>query len=110
MIPKVEQAKNQIKIKKETINQSQKNNFAERSESEIQIANQIKQKNQIIKQQKMQNKQNIDKPIVRKLTNSSQKNGSSNDNKGFINTIVLSLIVSVILCTLFMVVFRLIYK
>ena len=80
--------------------------FAKRSQSEIQVHHQIKQKNQIIKQQKAQKKQ-LNKPKVKTLTQSSS-NGSSTGSKGFANIITLSLIVSFVCGALFMVVYMLI--
>ena len=76
--------------------------FARRSQSEIQIANQIKQKNEIIKQRKEQKRQ-MNKPKVKTLTSSSQ-------SKGFANTLVLSLIASFVVGALFMVVYMIIGK
>ena len=81
--------------------------FSYRSQSEIQVHQQIKQKNQTIKQQKAQ-KQQLNKPKVKTLSApSSQRNGSSG-NKGYINIILLSLIVSFVCGALFMVVYMLI--
>ena len=82
--------------------------FARRSESEIQIANQIKRKNEIIKQRKEQKRQ-LNKPKVKTLTSSSQSKGSPS-SKGFANTFVLSLIASFVVGTLFMVVYMIIGK
>ena len=76
--------------------------FARRSQSEIQIANQIKQKNKIIKQKKEQKRQ-MNKPKVKTLTSSAQ-------SKGFANTLVLSLIASFVVGALFMVVYMIIGK
>ena len=80
--------------------------FAHRSQSEIQVSQQIKQKNQIIKQQKAQ-KQQLNKPKVKTLTQSSS-NSSSTSSKGFTNVITLSLIVSFVCGALFMIVYMLI--
>lgn len=77
--------------------------FAKRSQSEVQIANQIKSKNKIIKYQKEQQKQK-NKPKVKTLTQSSS-NSSSTGSKGFANVITLSLIVSFVCGTLFMIVY-----
>lgn len=82
--------------------------FARRSESEIQIANQIKRKNEIIKQRKEQKRQ-LNKPKVKTLTSSSQSKGSPS-SKGFANTFVLSLIASFVVGALFMVVYMIIGK
>lgn len=78
--------------------------FAKRSQSEIQVHQQIKQKNEMIKQQKAQ--QQLNKPKVKTLTQSS--NGNSSSSKGFINVITLSLIVSFVCGALFMVIYMLI--
>ena len=80
--------------------------FAKRSQSEVQIANQIKNKNKIIKYQKEQQKQK-NKPKVKTLTQSSS-NGSSTGSKGFANVITLSLIVSFVCGALFMIVYMVI--
>lgn len=90
------------------INQSstQKKSFTQRSQSEIQIHSQIKQKNQMIKQQKEQQRQ-INKPKVKTLTQSSLNNSGSG-SKGYTNVITLSLIVSFVCGALFMVVYMLI--
>lgn len=77
--------------------------FAKRSQSEVKIANQIKNKNKIIKYQKEQQKQK-NKPKVKTLTQSSS-NSSSTGSKGFANVITLSLIVSFVCGTLFMIVY-----
>lgn len=77
--------------------------FAHRSQSEMQVSQQIKQKNQMIKQQKAQ-KQQLNKPKVKTLTQSSS-NSSSTGSKGFANVITLSLIVSFVCGALFMIVY-----
>ncbi len=109
MPSKIEKAESEIMRKKnppfnfrnETISEtnptfSKNNNFEKRSSNEIQIANQIKQKNQMIKKQKLQ----LNRP---KVLTKSNLSGSSTGNKGFINSITLSLIVIFILGTLFVV-------
>lgn len=119
MIPKVEKAKEiimnkkmqyentkNIEIKKASIVEQEHNNFAKRSQSEIQVHQQIKQNNQIIKQQKAQKKQ-MNKPKVKNLTQSSS-NGSSTGSKGFANVITLSLIVSFVSGALCMIIYMLI--
>ena len=78
--------------------------FAQRSQSEIQVHNQIKQKNQAIKQQKEQQRQ-MNKPKVKTLT--QNPNDSSTGSKGFANVITLSLIVSFVCGALFMVIYML---
>lgn len=79
--------------------------FDRRDKYEIDAYQQIKRKNQIIKQQKLQ-KQQLDKPKVLTLTQSS--NGFTSNNEGFTNIITLSLIVSFICGALFMIVYMLI--
>ena len=75
--------------------------FAKRSQSEIQVHQQIKQKNQVIKQQKAQ--QQLNKPKVKTLTQNST--GGTSNSKGFANIITLSLIVSFVCGVLFMIVY-----
>lgn len=77
--------------------------FVYRSQSEMQVSKQIRQKNQMIKQQKAQ-KQQLNRPKVKTLTQSSS-NSSSTGNKGFANVITLSLIVSFVCGALFMIVY-----
>lgn len=77
--------------------------FDYRTSGEIQVANQIRQKNQIIKQQKAQ-KQEVNRPKVKTLTQSSS-NSSSTGSKGFANVITLSLIVSFVCGALFMIIY-----
>ena len=69
----------------------QNKSFSKRSESEIQIHQKIKQKNQMIKQKNRQNQQ-TNQPKARTL--SAPQSHSSSDNKGYINVILISLIVS----------------
>ena len=107
MVSKVEKIKNEIINKKEeSINHpiSKNINFAKRSPEEIKIANQIKQKNQLIKQQKAQEKQ-LDKPMVRTLNH--YPNSNSTGNKGFTNVI---LIVSFLCGTILMIMYMLIKR
>lgn len=75
-----------------------KNIFDYRTSGEIQVANQIKQKNHLIKQQKSQARQ-MDKPKVRTLTTSYTTNSISKD--GFTNVFVLFLIASFVAYVLF---------
>ena len=75
--------------------------FSQRSQIEQEIYQQIKQKNQEIKQQKKQ----LNKPKVKVL--SAQEN-ISNNNKGYTNVILLSIIVSFVCGTLFMIVYMII--
>ena len=81
--------------------------FDQRSQGEVQVYQQIEAKNQIIKQQKAQQKQ-IEKPKTKILTQPSSNGSGQNDNKGFANAIMLSLIVSFVCGALFMVVYMII--
>ena len=81
--------------------------FDKRSQGEVQVYQQIKEKNQIIKQQKAKQKQ-IEKPKTKILTQPSSKGSGQNGNKGFANAIMLSLIVSFVCGALFMVVYMII--
>lgn len=107
MVSKVEKIKNEIINKKEeSINHpiSKNINFAKRSPEEIKIANQIKQKNQLIKQQKAQEKQ-LDKPMVRTLNH--YPNSNSTGNKGFTNVIlIVSFLCGAILMIMYMLIKR----
>ncbi len=79
-------------IKAEETNETLRNKttgFDQRSESEIQIAEQIRIKNRAIAQQKQQQKQ-LEKPKTLVKTNEN----SSLTSKGYINGVILSLIVS----------------
>ncbi len=81
--------------------------FSKRSQIEIQIHNQIKEKNQIIKQQNEQQRQ-MTKPKEKILINSSPNNSGLSRSKGFANIIALSLIMSFVCGALFMIVYILI--
>lgn len=72
------------------------------SQSEVQIYNQIKEKNQMIKKQKEKQKQ-LEKPKVKILTQPSANGISQNGNKGFASAIILYLIASFVCGALFMV-------
>lgn len=103
-------AVNQVKNQRQSANvqqpvtQEKPKPFAQRSQNEIQVYNQIKEKNQVVKQQKEQQRQ-MNKPKVKTLT--QNPNGSSTGSKGFANVITLSLIVSFVCGALFMVVYML---
>ena len=113
MIPKVEEAINQIKNKKASqqiesselekplLIDSQKPSFDKRSEREIQIYNHIKQKNEAINQQK--NSQQLNSAKVKILSTSSSQGNNSSSNKGYTNIIILLLIISLICVVLFFV-------
>ena len=77
--------------------------FAKRSQIEIQVYQQIKHKNQMIKQQKSSQRQE-DKPQVRTLSVPSSASG----NKGYTNVILLPLIASFVCGALLMIVYMLI--
>ena len=79
--------------------------FDYRTSDEIQVSNQIKQKNQVIKQQKAEVRQ-MDKPKVRTLTSSHTSNSGS--NSGFTNALILSLIASFVVGVLFMVIYMIV--
>ena len=80
--------------------------FDKMKQSEIQIYNQIKEKNQMIKEKKAQQKQ-IEKPKVKILTQPTANANSQNSNKGFTNIIILCLIASFVCGALFMVIYML---
>lgn len=87
MISKLETAKQLIENKI-------KNSFPQRSQSEIQIANQIREKNKIIAQQKQMSKQQEKgKTLVKK---------ASTSNNGYVNVLIFSLIISFVAGALFM--------
>ena len=86
--------------------------FAKRSQSEIEIGVQIQQKNQIIKQQKEQQKEQQkqkNKQKVRILTQSSP-NGTGTNSNGYVNVVILSLIVIFVCGALFMIVYMLLWR
>lgn len=86
-----------------------KKSFDKRTKNELGIYQQIKRKNQIIKQQKVQ-KLSTDKHMVKSLTNSTKQRSGMNSSKGFINIMVLSLIVSSVVGILFMIGYLLICR
>ena len=102
----IKSLKSNNKQQKQLTQQEKLNPFSKRSQSEIQVHQQIKQKNQIIKQQKAQKKQ-MNKPKVKTLTQSTS-NSSSTGSKGFTNVVTLSLIVSFVCGALFMIAYMLI--
>lgn len=81
--------------------------FDYRTSSEIKTANRIRQKNQIIKQQKRQTRQ-MNKPKVKTLSYSHTSNFRS--NQGFANMFVLSLIVGFVAATSFMIIYLIIRR
>lgn len=80
--------------------------FDKMKQIEIQIYNQIKEKNQIIKEKKAQQKQ-VEKTKVKILTQPTANANSQNSNKGFTNIIILCLIASFVCGALFMVIYML---
>ena len=81
--------------------------FAQRSQSEIQVHQQIKEKNMAIKQQK-EAQRTLDKPKVKTLTKSPNNGNGSSSSGGFVNTLILTLITGFIAGALFMLVYSLI--
>lgn len=81
--------------------------FSQRSQTEIQVYQQIKEKNQLIKQHQSQmiNNDNLKKLT---LTQPSSNGSESNDSNGFVTTVILSLIVSFVTGALFMVAYMII--
>lgn len=79
-----------------------KKGFDQRSQSEIQIAKQIKEKNMFVKQQKEQQKTQ-EKPKVKTLT--KQSNNASSSSSGFVNTLILTSITAFVAGALFMLVY-----
>ena len=79
--------------------------FTQRSQSEIEIYEQIKQKNEMIKQQKAQQQQ-LNKSKNKTLN--QNPNMSPSNSNGFVHVITLSLIVSFVCGVLFMAVYMLI--
>lgn len=98
MVSKVEHAKKNVhsKIKSTNIDEI---NFNARSQNEIQTYKMIQRKNTEIKKQKRM--KNNPKVLVRKLPSTSSQVNSLNGNKGYVNVITLSLIVSFVLGVLF---------
>lgn len=78
--------------------------FTKRSDSEIKIAQQIKQKNMIIKQQK-EYQRSLEKNKSKTLTKSS-KSGNASSSGGFANILILTLITGFIAGAIFMVIYN----
>ena len=70
-----------------------KESFAKRSQDEIQVHNQIKEKNAVIKNQKAEQRQ-MNKPKVKTLTKPTTNGNNSSSKSGYANTILLALILS----------------
>lgn len=98
---------NDIKQQKEQSNspkkEESKKSFDQRSQTEVQIAQQIREKNKIIKQQKQAQKLQ-EKDKVKIMT----KKPSNTSNTGYVNPLILSLIVSFLAGSLFMIVYMII--
>jgi hypothetical protein len=77
-----------LKVSKDTKQEAV--GFDQRSQNEVAIANQIKEKNMAIKQQKEQQR-GLDKPKVKTLTNPSSSVRSSSSS-GYVNILTLALI------------------
>lgn len=96
------------KDKTEMLAQPQQTNkqesFEHRSQSEIQIAQQIRQKNMIIKQQK-EYQRSLEKSKAKILTKSS-KSGNTSSSRGFANILTLTLITGFIAGAIFMVIYN----
>lgn len=86
-----------IQVQKDEV---QKKSFDQRTVGEIQIAQQIRTKNQMIAQEKQHQKQQS-KPKTLVKTNYN----SSSSSKGYVNTVILSLIISFFAGMLFMIVY-----
>ena len=93
-----------LKSEKDLQHKEENKFFDQRSQGEIEIAKQIKQKNQMIKQQKKQTRQ-MNKPKVRTL---SAHLSNSSQNKGFTNVLILSLIASFVAGALFMIIYMIV--
>lgn len=76
----------EVSFIKSVLAKEKKKSFDQRTSSEIQIAQKIREKNKLISQQKK--KENKPKILVKKNIN------TSSTNKGYIDTVILSLIVS----------------
>lgn len=116
-MPSIQQQTRAYKNKTENINLTensksnedtsitQKKPFDQRSQSEIQVHQQIKEKNMAIKQQK-EAQRALDKPKVKTLTKSPNNGNGSSSSGGFVNTLILTLITGFIAGALFMVVYH----
>lgn len=81
--------------------------FDKRSQHELQIARQIKQKNQAIKQQKNMKKQ-MNNSKAKTLTKSSFHGNSSKGSRGFANAIILSFVACFVVGILFLAVYMIV--
>lgn len=94
--------KEELKPVQESKSSELKKSFDQRSQNEIAIAKQIKEKNIAIKKQKEQQK-NLEKPKVKTLTKPTNSGGNSSG--GFVNTLILTLITGFVAGAIFMVVY-----
>ena len=101
MAEKVESTKSLLKQKQGT------SKFDQRSQSEILIAQQIKEKNMIIKKEKEQQR-SLEKPKVKTLTKTNNGNSGSLSSGGFVNILILTLISGFIAGAIFMIVYNII--
>lgn len=96
-----------IKQQKEQSNspkkEESKKSFDQRSQTEVQIAQQIREKNKMIKQQKQAQKLQ-EKGKVKTMT----KKPFNTSNTGYVNSLVLSLIISFLAGALFMIIYMII--
>lgn len=113
------QKKNEQKIIESTIIQNQVSkpisvkkglevksaSFTKRSESEVQIASQIKEKNTTI-QKKNKQQRSLDKSKVKTLTKPTNSGGSSTSS-GFVDTLILTLITGFVAGAIFMILYSL---
>lgn len=80
--------------------------FARRSQTEVEIYNKIKKRNQMIKQRKLENKQLNNQNVKKLVKRASNDNG--NNNQGHISIFTLTLIIGFLVVMLLMIVFMLI--
>lgn len=78
------------------------NAFDQRSQTEISLAQQIKEKNMMIKKKKEQQK-SLEKPKVLTL---NKNDNESLPSSGFVNTLILTLILGIIVGTIFMIIYN----
>lgn len=98
----IDSSKKEHAIEPQPIIQHPKKGFDQRSQNEIQIHQQIKEKNLAIKKQKEQQR-NLEKPKVKTLTKTTNNGGNSSG--GFVNTLILTLITGFVAGAIFMVIY-----
>lgn len=98
----IDSSKKEHAIEPQPVIQHPKKGFDQRSQNEIQIHQQIKEKNLAIKKQKDQQR-NLEKPKVKTLTKTTNNGGNSSG--GFVNTLILTLITGFVAGAIFMVVY-----